>query len=164
MLATLQELLDYDRQMLARKAAVRQRLHSRQDSDVSFSQPEVELEMPLIIQKSLDFLMEKGLNAEGNLQPFKKQFYASTQNSLALGLFRVPGAKEKLEKWQSKFNSGKGDTVDFLTQNEAPEDVASLLKQYLRDMPDKPLFTRDLEDQVLFIRKVRRVMEKISEG
>jgi hypothetical protein len=64
------------------------------------------------------------------------------------GLFRVPGAKDKLEKWQTKFNSGKGDTVDFLRQNDAPEDVASLLKQYLRDMPDKPLFTRARENRV----------------
>lgn len=60
-LATLQELLDYDRQMLARKAVAKQRRMS------SSGAQSAELEMPLIIQRSLDFLMEKGLNAEGTL-------------------------------------------------------------------------------------------------
>lgn len=67
-LATLQELLDYDRHMLARKSVKRRHHHQYQDSSDSAPTPSTshgELEMPLIIQKSLEFLMEKGLNAEG---------------------------------------------------------------------------------------------------
>ncbi len=41
--ATLQQLLDYERTKF----------------------PNLKIEVPLVIQRSLDFLMEKGLNAEG---------------------------------------------------------------------------------------------------
>jgi hypothetical protein len=41
--ATLQQLLDYERTKY----------------------PDLHIEVPLVIQRSLDFLMEKGLNAEG---------------------------------------------------------------------------------------------------
>jgi hypothetical protein len=65
------------------------------------------------------------------------------------GLFRVPGAKTSMDKWEHEFNIGLGTNLDFFSTKEEPADVASLLKKYLREVPDKPLFTKDLESKVL---------------
>eukprot|EP01127_Copromyxa_protea_P013537 TRINITY_DN3665_c0_g3_i2.p1 TRINITY_DN3665_c0_g3~~TRINITY_DN3665_c0_g3_i2.p1 ORF type:complete len:1154 (-),score=276.80 TRINITY_DN3665_c0_g3_i2:120-3581(-) len=107
--ATLQQLLDYERNKF----------------------PNINIEVPLVIQRSLDFLMEKGLNAEG--------------------LFRVPGSQTQMDYYEVEFNSGRGESIDFLKISETPENVASLLKKYLRDMPDKPLFTSELQDEFMSI-------------
>jgi hypothetical protein len=64
-LATLQRLLDYDRNKLAHKEKVKRRQHLKEDIESSDAPKTIELDMPLIVQRSLDFLMEKGLNAEG---------------------------------------------------------------------------------------------------
>lgn len=53
-----------------------------------------------------------------------------------------------MDYYEVEFNSGRGESIDFLKIQETPENVASLLKKYLRDMPDKPLFTKDLQDEV----------------
>eukprot|EP01126_Amoeba_proteus_P021035 TRINITY_DN2133_c0_g2_i16.p1 TRINITY_DN2133_c0_g2~~TRINITY_DN2133_c0_g2_i16.p1 ORF type:complete len:839 (-),score=155.35 TRINITY_DN2133_c0_g2_i16:123-2486(-) len=96
--------------------------------------PNLQHEVPLIVQKCLDFLMEKGLNAEG--------------------LFRVPGCKEQMDLYEIEFNSGRGESIDFLTNRETPENVASLLKKYLRGLPDVPLFTTNLQQEFLALMNI----------
>lgn len=46
-------------------------------------------------------------------------------------------------------NEGNSTTIDFM--NEEPADIASFLKKYLRDVPDRPLFTKELEPEVHFL-------------
>lgn len=57
------------------------------------------------------------------------------------GLFRVPGSTVTLDMWQNDFNQGRGYQIDFLQCEAPPEDVASLLKKFLRDSPDIPLLS-----------------------
>jgi hypothetical protein len=42
-----------------------------------------------------------------------------------------------------------GDSIDLDLINTEPADIASFLKKYLRDVPDRPLFTSALENEVL---------------
>lgn len=46
---------------------------------------------------------------------------------------------------EEKCNSGNSIDLDMLREEAA--DVASFLKKYLREVPDRPLFTRDLEGE-----------------
>eukprot|EP01128_Nolandella_sp_AFSM9_P004113 TRINITY_DN1799_c0_g1_i1.p1 TRINITY_DN1799_c0_g1~~TRINITY_DN1799_c0_g1_i1.p1 ORF type:complete len:920 (-),score=246.63 TRINITY_DN1799_c0_g1_i1:201-2849(-) len=85
--------------------------------------------IPILIQKSLDYLISKGLEAEG--------------------IFRVPGGVRQLRTIQEFFDTGRGNKVNFdkgIPVDVQPPDVASLLKKYLRDLPDS-LFTRSLDAQ-----------------
>eukprot|EP01128_Nolandella_sp_AFSM9_P004967 TRINITY_DN2347_c0_g1_i1.p1 TRINITY_DN2347_c0_g1~~TRINITY_DN2347_c0_g1_i1.p1 ORF type:complete len:962 (+),score=247.74 TRINITY_DN2347_c0_g1_i1:25-2886(+) len=87
------------------------------------------LKVPHIIEKSIGFLMETGLNAEG--------------------LFRVPGSTLVVNFYKDMFNSGKAIEVDFMEEGKedslTPENIASLLKLYLRELPE-PLFTNEKEN------------------
>uniref|UniRef100_A0A6B2KYI0 Rho-GAP domain-containing protein n=1 Tax=Arcella intermedia TaxID=1963864 RepID=A0A6B2KYI0_9EUKA len=91
--------------------------------------------IPSIIEKSFQYLMT-GLNTEG--------------------LFRVPGNNTVTSKVKRLMDIGRSDLVDFLANQ--PEmldmpDVASLLKLYLRLLPE-PLFTRALEGEFLSILEI----------
>jgi hypothetical protein len=53
-----------------------------------------------------------------------------------------------MDAWEHAFNAGTGQNLNFFATKEEPADVASLLKKYLREIPDKPLFTKEHEAKV----------------
>jgi hypothetical protein len=57
-----------------------------------------------------------------------------------LGIFRVSTSKKRIRQLREDFDCGKETTLD---EEQCPHDVATLLKEYLRDLPD-PLLCRDL--------------------
>ncbi|KAL1429666.1 hypothetical protein MTO96_015878 [Rhipicephalus appendiculatus] len=59
------------------------------------------------------------------------------------GLFRITGSASKIKKLKSAFNAGFADMSEF---ERDPHTVASVLKLYLRELPE-PLMTFDLYDE-----------------
>lgn len=57
-----------------------------------------------------------------------------------LGIFRVSTSKKRIRQLREDFDCGKETSLD---DDQCPHDVATLLKEYLRDLPD-PLLCRDL--------------------
>lgn len=62
-----------------------------------------------------------------------------------LGLFRVSSSKKRIRQLREDFDSGQNIQLD---SEFHPHDVAQLLKEYFRDLPD-PLLTRDLYTHLL---------------
>jgi hypothetical protein len=71
-----------------------------------------QLELPTVFRQCIDFLEEHGVNHQG--------------------VYRLPGVKSKVEELKSHFD--KGEVVDLSEQD--PNTVASLLKLYLRELPE----------------------------
>ena len=57
-----------------------------------------------------------------------------------LGIFRVGSSKKRTKQLRDEFDSGKDVK---LNEEHNPHDVAALLKEFFRDLPE-PLLTRDL--------------------
>lgn len=57
------------------------------------------------------------------------------------GLFRIPGGSKHVDDLKEKFDKGEG--VDLDPDEVDPHELASLLKQFLRELPE-PLFAYDL--------------------
>lgn len=88
--------------------------------------PELDVETPLIFSHCLTFLMERGLDTTG--------------------LFRVPGNFDRLKYYVEEYNAGAMSSSKF-EDSESPETIASLLKKYLREIPDIPLFTKEYDQE-----------------
>ncbi|XP_056640965.1 uncharacterized protein LOC130447933 [Diorhabda sublineata] len=74
------------------------------------------------------------------------------QNGLhTLGLFRVSTSKKRIRQLREDFDCGK---ETMLENEQCPHDVATLLKEYLRDLPD-PLLCRDLYQAFVQTQKIR---------
>lgn len=67
------------------------------------------------------------------------------------GIFRVSASKKRLRQLREDFDCGKETSVD---DSQCPHDVASLLKEYLRDLPD-PLLCRDLYHAFVQTQRIR---------
>ncbi|KAF7284838.1 hypothetical protein GWI33_021481 [Rhynchophorus ferrugineus] len=67
------------------------------------------------------------------------------------GIFRVSASKKRLRQLREDFDCGKEVTID---DDQCPHDVASLLKEYLRDLPD-PLLCRDLYHAFVQTQRIR---------
>ncbi|CAG9762437.1 unnamed protein product [Ceutorhynchus assimilis] len=67
------------------------------------------------------------------------------------GIFRVSASKKRLRQLREDFDCGKETSID---DNQCPHDVASLLKEYLRDLPD-PLLCRDLYHAFIQTQRIR---------
>ena len=81
--------------------------------------------LPIVVAQCLRFLYEHGLGVEG--------------------IFRVPGDRALLNELRTAYDAG--DRVDLATVRD-PHAVASLLKMYLRDLPE-PLIPEALYDPLL---------------
>nr|XP_023030113.1 uncharacterized protein LOC111518025 [Leptinotarsa decemlineata] len=68
-----------------------------------------------------------------------------------LGIFRVSTSKKRIRQLREDFDCGK-ETV--LEDDQCPHDVATLLKEYLRDLPD-PLLCRDLYQAFVQTQRIR---------
>lgn len=84
------------------------------------------LNEPWIVRKCCDYLRDHGLKAEG--------------------IFRVPGSANSIKKISETFDAGQNP--DFGNQQAFVEDVAGVLKKYLRDLPD-PLISDGTADDPL---------------
>ncbi|XP_076060802.1 uncharacterized protein LOC143036847 isoform X2 [Oratosquilla oratoria] len=62
-----------------------------------------------------------------------------------LGIFRVSSSKKRVRQLREEFDSGREVN---LTADHCPHDVATLLKEFFRDLPD-PLLTRELYEALL---------------
>lgn len=76
--------------------------------------------VPHILQACLHYLQNYGLHT--------------------LGIFRVSSSKKRVRQLREDFDSGKETVLD---EEQCPHDVATLLKEYLRDLPD-PLLCKEL--------------------
>ncbi|CAI5442122.1 unnamed protein product [Caenorhabditis angaria] len=84
-------------------------------------------QIPLILEKSIDQLQRRGLRAKG--------------------IYRTCGVKSKIEEICNAFERCKSDDeVDL--ENENPMNLASVVKLYLRKLPE-PLFTYELYDEMV---------------
>lgn len=79
---------------------------------------------PWIVRKCCDFLRDHGLKAEG--------------------IFRVPGSASTIKKISENFDAGQNP--DFGTSGAFVEDVAGILKKYLRDLPEPLISDGSPED------------------
>ncbi|XP_019850856.1 PREDICTED: rho GTPase-activating protein 6-like [Amphimedon queenslandica] len=87
-------------------------------------------QVPLLVRKTIDHLDNNGIKTEG--------------------LFRVPGAKARIDMIKQKFDAGE----DFeLTEDTSPHDVACVFKEFFRSLPE-PLMTRELYYPLLKTRKL----------
>jgi hypothetical protein len=60
----------------------------------------------------------------------------------------VPGNFDRLKYYVDEYNSGAMSSSKF-EDSESPETIASLLKKYLREIPDIPLFTKEYDQEVI---------------
>ncbi|KAL1509148.1 hypothetical protein ABEB36_003933 [Hypothenemus hampei] len=67
------------------------------------------------------------------------------------GIFRVSASKKRLRQLREDFDCGKETTID---NTQCPHDVANLLKEYLRDLPD-PLLCRELYSAFIQTQRIR---------
>lgn len=68
-----------------------------------------------------------------------------------LGIFRVSTSKKRIRELREYFDSGRQIHLD---KDQCPHDVATLLKEYLRDLPD-PLLCRDLYQAFVQTQRLR---------
>ncbi|KAL0268144.1 UNVERIFIED_CONTAM: hypothetical protein PYX00_010199 [Menopon gallinae] len=68
-----------------------------------------------------------------------------------LGIFRVSSSKKRVRQLREEFDSGKEMT---LGEDCCPHDVATLLKEYFRDLPE-PLLCKDLYQAFVHTQKIR---------
>lgn len=68
-----------------------------------------------------------------------------------LGIFRVSSSKKRVRQLREDFDSGKEIA---LGEDCCPHDVATLLKEYFRDLPE-PLLCRDLYQAFVHTQKIR---------
>eukprot|EP00731_Ephydatia_muelleri_P030835 Em0022g349a len=79
-----------------------------------------EQQVPTLVKKTIEHLDTKGVKLEG--------------------LFRIPGSKARIAELREKIDAG----LDVeLNEDTNPHDVACLLKEFFRSLPE-PLLTRDL--------------------
>jgi len=84
--------------------------------------------VPIIVEKCVTYLKKAGVSEEG--------------------LFRVPGKQADVEALKNAFN--KGEINDFTEEKHSVNIVASLLKQYIADLPD-PIIPTEYYDQFLAV-------------
>jgi len=77
-----------------------------------------ELRIPYVAQASINLIIRDGFDCEG--------------------IFRISGNKEKVAMLKDSLD--KGEEVDFIKEKANPNDVSSLLKMFLRELPE-PLLT-----------------------
>ncbi|XP_075732447.1 rho GTPase-activating protein 6-like [Rhipicephalus microplus] len=94
-------------------------------------------QVPRIVNCCLRYLEDYGLNT--------------------VGIFRVNGSKRRVRQLREEFDSCREVNLD----QERPHDVAQLLKEYLRDLPE-PLLTRDLYQPFLYTQRVREKSKQLD--
>ncbi|XP_057313070.1 rho GTPase-activating protein 24-like [Hydractinia symbiolongicarpus] len=84
--------------------------------------------VPIIVEQCVEYIRKIGMNEEG--------------------IFRVPGAKDDVEMLKNSFN--KGETITLKEGEYKVHIVASVLKQYIGDLPD-PVIPSENYDQFIAV-------------
>ncbi|XP_068219556.1 uncharacterized protein RhoGAP102A isoform X2 [Palaemon carinicauda] len=77
--------------------------------------------------------------------------HLETNGMRTLGIFRVSSSKKRVRQLREEFDSGRGVN---LNEDHCPHDVATLLKEFFRDLPE-PLLTRELYEPLIKTQKIR---------
>ncbi|KAK2184536.1 hypothetical protein NP493_263g03024 [Ridgeia piscesae] len=84
--------------------------------------------------------------------------HLETYGLRVLGIFRIGSSKMRMKQLREEFDSGR-DVL--LNEKHNPHDVAALLKEYFRDLPD-PLLTRDLYSAFIATRKLETTEKRLQ--
>ncbi|ORX86387.1 UPF0183-domain-containing protein [Basidiobolus meristosporus CBS 931.73] len=106
---------------------------------VQQSRIDKECPVPAVVIRCIEYLDCNGLNE--------------------VGLYRVPGSTKEVTRLKAIFD--EGNDMDLLDSNEDPNAAATLLKMYLRELPD-PIITQDLQMENV-AEKLARVAEQLPE-
>ncbi|KAK7070094.1 Rho GTPase-activating protein 6, partial [Halocaridina rubra] len=71
--------------------------------------------------------------------------HLETNGMRTLGIFRVSSSKKRVRQLREEFDSGR---EVYLNEDHCPHDVATLLKEFFRDLPE-PLLTRELYEPLI---------------
>lgn len=71
-----------------------------------------------------------------------------------LGLFRVSSSRKRVRQLREEWDAGRPVVVGADGEEQCPHDVATLLKEFLRDLPE-PLLCRDLYHPFLLTQRIR---------
>ncbi|XP_071545387.1 uncharacterized protein RhoGAP102A isoform X2 [Panulirus ornatus] len=77
--------------------------------------------------------------------------HLETNGMHTLGIFRVSSSKKRVRQLREEFDSGR---EVWLSEDHCPHDVATLLKEFFRDLPE-PLLTRELYEPFIKTQKIR---------
>jgi WD40 repeat protein len=100
--------------------------------------PEINIiQIPFFIKQSIKAILRNGIDVEG--------------------IFRISGNKETIMSYYDRLN--KGEEIDFIKEKANPNDVASLFKQFLRELPD-PVLSSELYDKWI---EVHNITEKATQ-
>ncbi|KAG5347403.1 RHG06 protein, partial [Acromyrmex charruanus] len=77
--------------------------------------------------------------------------HLETTGLRTLGVFRVSPSKKRVRQLREDFDCGRETKIG---SDQCPHDVATLLKEYFRDLPD-PLLCRDLYQAFVHTQKIR---------
>ncbi|KAL9057619.1 MAG: hypothetical protein Q9162_002234 [Coniocarpon cinnabarinum] len=82
--------------------------------------------------------------------PYRCIDYLNHHGIESVGLYRIPGSVGEIRQFQHKFNSPPYYDVDMLVPENEPQDinvVASLLKAWVRDLPEQ-LLPKSIQDKI----------------
>ncbi|XP_063611958.1 uncharacterized protein LOC134785525 [Penaeus indicus] len=77
--------------------------------------------------------------------------HLETNGMHTLGIFRVSSSKKRVRQLREEFDTGQ---EVWLNEECCPHDVATLLKEFFRDLPE-PLLTRELYEPLIKTQKIR---------
>jgi hypothetical protein len=75
-----------------------------------------------------------------------------------VGIFRIDSSKKRIKEIKEMFDTGKQISLD---ESFNPNDVACILKEYLRSLPE-PLLTRELYPGFLAASKIKETDQKLD--
>ncbi|KAH8292602.1 hypothetical protein KR054_005178 [Drosophila jambulina] len=104
----------------------------REQSKHNYNRPHQDLMVPIFVYNCIDHLEENGLQK--------------------VGLFRVSSSKKRIKQLREEFDNGNGYLR--IPANTCPHDVATLLKEFLRDLPE-PLLCMTLYSTFLETQRIR---------
>lgn len=77
--------------------------------------------------------------------------YLEDRGLRTLGIFRVSSSKKRVRQLREELDCGRDAKLD---DESCPHDIATLLKEYLRDLPE-PLLSRELYQPFVFTQRIR---------
>ncbi|XP_078481813.1 rho GTPase-activating protein 6 isoform X2 [Ciona intestinalis] len=116
---SVNEIDPYQSQLLE-ALSLTETTHNHRKDDRSSLLPPTMAQVPYVVQKCCDHITEYGIHVTG--------------------IFRVAGSKKRVKQLRDEFDHGAD--VD-INADYNPHDVAALLKEFLRDLPEA-LLTKDL--------------------
>jgi RalA-binding protein 1 len=96
------------------------------------------VQLPVVVRECIDYIEEYGLSSEG--------------------IYRISGVKSKVQALKDAYNKG----IPVYLHDHEPNDIASLLKQYFRDLPE-PVLTAKLMPKFEQASTIKTTKEKVEQ-